>query len=295
MANETTYANNVTVAAAVDAEIVPMFTTAAVMASLVVPFNPGMPNTNAKKLPKSGSVTAAVVAEGVAATPQTLADTSVTLTIQKAVVVTKPTAEALKFASNGTNQNRHAALAGQACADKFDVDACALSNGFAAAVDSGTSLTIAKLQEALYTLRLAKLPSTRAAAVLHVKQMYQLEADIRAGGNAIYGNPNFSLEALKAAGQARRGFRGEIFGCELFETMNCFVDTAPTPDDNVGMVICPDFAIAALFPEGLTPQFKTEADGSVGFLESVTHIKTTMWYQLAEYVDAAGVALKSDI
>lgn len=295
MANETLYSSNVVVAAAVDAAIAPMFLNVSLMAGLVAAFNPGMPNTNAKKLPKSGSITASVVSEGSSATAQTLTDTSVTLTLTKAVVVTKPTEEALRFASNGANQSRHAALAAQACADKFDVDALALSAGFSQTVDSGTSLTVAKLQEALYTLRLGKMPSTRAAAVLHTKQMYQLEGDIRSGGNAIYGNPNFSLDALKGAGQAKRGFQGELFGCELYQTSNVYVDTAPTPDDNVGMVINPDYAIAALYPSGNVPSFETTVDGSVGFLESVKHIKTLMWYTVAEYVDTAGVGLKSDI
>jgi hypothetical protein len=291
----TTYANNVTVAAAIDSEIVPMFTAAAIMPQLVAAYTVDIPNTNAKRVPRSGAITASVVAEAVAASPQAVVDTSVLLTLQKAVVLTNPSVEALRFASNGANSVRHTALAAQACADKFDIDACALANGFSQVVDSATALTVAKLQEAAFTLRLAKLPDTRAAFVGHVKQTYQLESDMRASGSAIYGNPNFKLDPLQGAGQSMRGYKGTLFGIEVWETTNGFVDTAPTPDDYVGMVICPQFALAALYPEGSAPSFQTEIDASVDFKSGIVNVRTYMWYALGELVDAAGVALKSDI
>lgn len=293
MANETTYADNMTLAAAVNAEILPVFESVNVMKDLVVAFNPSAANTRTQDIPKSGNVTAAVVGEGVAATPQTLTDTKVSLTIQKAVVVTKPTAEALRF-TTGTKEQRHAQLGAAACAKKFERDALALAAGFSQSVDAGVSATVAKLQEALFMLAAADLPTTRAAMIGLYKVLYQLEADIRTGGNAIYGNPTFSLQPLNNAGN-KRGYRGELFGCELFQTGNSYVDTAPTPDDNVSLVFNPDWAIAALYPSGTTPQFETEISGELGFLESVKFIKTTMWYQLGEMVDTAGIGYKTDI
>lgn len=289
MANETTFANNITVAAAVEAAILPVFNATAIMGGLVAPFNPALPNTMAKKLPKAGSVTAAVVSEGTAATPQTLADTSVTLTLQKAVVVTKPTLEALNFAT-GANPQRHAQEHARACADKFDVDAIALFDGFATSVDSGATLTVAKLQEAAYNLRLNKAPMDRIVAVLHTKQAYQLGGDIRAAAGSFYGNANFNPASLTDGKPAVPGYWGKVFNIEVYESIN----VAAQGGDNVSAVYSPSAAIAALFPSGLTPGFETTISQELGFLESVTLIKTIMWYQVAEYADLAGVELRCD-
>lgn len=297
MANETTYASNSVIAAALDAQIAPMFTSAAVMPRLVAAFNMGgETNSRARQLPKSGTITAAVVSESSAATAQTLTDTAVTLTLQKAVVVTKPTKEAIKFAQQGTNTNRHASLAAQACGVKFDTDAMALFTGFSQGVDCTSSATVALMQQAAYLVRAGNIPSGRLACVVHYKQMYQLGNDIRTSTGAFYGNPQAPVANESVSGNTTvPGFKGISFGIEMYETGLTTIDVAPTPDDNVGAVFCPDWAIAALYPTGDMPSFETELDGSVGFLESVTHIKTTMWYQLAEYNDAAGVRLFGEI
>lgn len=288
MANETLYSSNVTVAAAVEAAILPVFTAASIMGGLVAPFNPGLANTNAKKLPKAGSVTASVISEGSAATAQALTDTSVTLTLQKAVVVTKPTAEALMFAT-GANPQRHADEHARACADKFDIDAMALFDGFSTSVDSGTTLTVAKLQEAAYNLRLNKVPYSRIVAVLHTKQAWQLGNDIRTSSGAFYGNQNFSTEIVNGKIPSP-GFWGKVFNIEVFESPN----VAAQGGDNVSGVYNPEAAIAALYPTGRAPSFATTISDELGFLESVKHIKTLMWYQLAEYADLAGVELRCD-
>lgn len=297
MANETTYSSNAVIAAALDAQIAPMFTSAAIMPGLVAAFNmDGETNSRAKQLPKSGTITASVVAESAAATAQTLTDTAVTLTLQKAVVVTKPTKEAMMFAQQGTNVSRHAALAAQACGVKFDADALALFTGFSQGVDCTSSATVALMQQAAYLVRAGNIPPDRIVCVTHYKQMYQLGNDIRTSTGAFYGNPDAPVANEATAGNSpRRGFKGVAFGIELYETGLTTIDTAPTPDDNVGAVFAPNWAIAALFPTGNAPSFETEIDGSVGFLESVTHIKTSMWYQLAEYNDTAGVRLFGEI
>lgn len=297
MANETLYSSNAVIAAALDAQIAPMFTSAAIMAGLVAAFNlDGETNTRTKQLPKSGTITASVIAEASAATAQTLTDTAVTLTLQKAVVVTKPTKEAMMFAQQGTNVSRHAGLAAQACGVKFDIDAMALFSGFSQGVDGTTSMTVSLLQQAAYLVRAGNIPAGRMVAVQHYKQSWQLANDIRTSTGAFYGNPQapVSPDAVKS-NVTIPGFKGIAFGVELYESGLTAIDTAPTPDDNVGAVFCPDYAIAALYPTGVVPGFETELDGSVGFLESVTHIKTTMWYQLAEYVDTAGVRLFGEI
>lgn len=293
MAGETLYAQAITLAAAVESKISPWFSGNTFMPSLVAGFEIGTPNTNAKKLPISGSLTAAVVAENAAATAQTLTDTSVTLTVQKAVVLTNISVEALKFA-DGASTDRHAKMAAIACARKFDTDALALATGFSQGVDSTTSLTVAKLQEAAYTVRLGDVPVDDLAAVLSYKQAYQLAADIRTSGGTFYSNPNLDPTVAVQANKGS-GLVGNLFGVNLYQTGLVAVDTTPTPDDYVGLVFAPQHAIAALYPSGLAPSFEVEIDGSVGFTASTTYMKVTMWYQVAEYRDTAGCRLYSEI
>src|SRR3954471_7161825 len=142
MANETQYTDLVTLAAAVDARIVPMFTSQVIGPRLVVPFTPSVPNTRAKDLPVSGSVTASVVAEIGAATSQTLSDTKVTLTMKKAVVLFRPSLESVRFAS-GADPDRLSQLAAQACAERFDKDFCLEFRNASSSVDAGVTMTVA--------------------------------------------------------------------------------------------------------------------------------------------------------
>jgi hypothetical protein len=270
--------------------MVPMFTSAAIMPRLVAPFNlEGEPNTRTKDLPKSGSVTASVVGEATAATSQTLTDTKATLTLQKAVVLFRPTLESLRFAQAGKPE-RLQRLAGQACAKKFDQDACALFGGFSQSVDMGVSATVDGVEQAAYLIRTGDIPSDRVAAVLSYKQSRQVGADIRNSSGSIYGNPNFSPERLMDGAQPVPGYKGKVFGIEWYETGN----TTTSGGNHVGGVIAPDLAIAALYPEGEEPGFETEIATQTEFAASIVNIKTLMWYQLGEYVDAAGVQVVSD-
>lgn len=286
----TLYSSNVTVAAAVDAEIVPMFVSASIMPQLVAAYNIGMPNTNAKRLPRSGTITASVVAENTDASAQAVTDTSLLLTIQKAVVVTRPSIEAIRFASNGTNVQRHASLAAQACAVKFDTDALALATSVTLNVDTGVSATVAGMQQAAYSVRNGNIPYSNLAFVGNYKQLFQIEGDIRSSGNAIYGNSNFSLGAVNST-SPRMGFKGQLFGIDLYETgLN-----ATASGNNVGLVFNPQLAIAALYPTGTTPAFETSLSDEAAFLASSSFIKTIMWYQVGLYNDAAACRLLSDV
>lgn len=291
MANETTMANTVQRSEAIEAEILEAFIGATVMGNLVYWTNLE-PNTKTKKLPKGGSVSAAVVAEGSSATPQTVADTSASLTIQKAVVVTKPTREAEKF-TIAANKERHLNLARRACVTKFESDALALASGFSQSVDAGASATLAKLHEAAYTVGLANADEITNVvdAILSKKQVWQIEGDIRTSGSAIYGNPGFSFSAA-TIDRPQRGLKGNILGINVFETSN----VATSGGNFLGIVQARGLAIAALAPlgAGSAPEFETSIAMELGFLESVSFIKTLMWYQVGEYNDACGVQFVSD-
>lgn len=293
MANETLYSSNITLAAAIDAGIQEPWLGFSIMPKLVSVHNPGTPNTRTLDIPKSGTVVSSVLAEAVAGTLQVVTDTKVTMTIQKAAVFTGPTVEAIKFAS-GANIPRHQRLAALAHAKKFDTDCLSLATGLSQSVDAGTTMTVEKLMEAAFLVESSNVPSASVAAVLARKQRMQLGTDIRDNAASFYGNGNFNTTITNAQ-SGNGGFTGNLFGVDTYVSPNVAVDTAPTPDEYVGMVFAPDFCIAALFPSGNSPEFQSDISGDVMFLEGVVVVRTYMWYQVAELNDLAGCALRSDI
>lgn len=292
MANETIYSGMITLAAAVDASIVPMFTSQAIAPGLVAPFNVGAPNTRVKDLPRSGSITAAVVAEIGSATSQTLTDTKATLTLQKAVVLLRPSLESVRFAA-GADPNRLVSLSAQACARKFDQDAFALCSGFSQVLDAGATMNMQTILNAAYLVRAGNIPSQRLVSVLNYKQAYEIGNDIRTSSGSFYANPQFSPERVVDGSQPVPGFLGKVLGVELYESGNtALVDTNTK---HIGGVWSPEYAIAALFPAGNEPAFETSIAEQTEFAASILNIKTMMWYQVAEYVDAAGCGIKSNV
>lgn len=289
MANETTTSTLTLLAAAVDASIAPMFTPAAIMQGLVAPFSIGVPNAKAKDLPISGTITASVVAEAGTSTPATLTDTKVTLTIKKAVVTIKPTVETLRFSVAG-QPGRLVDLAVQACIKKYEQDAIALATGFSQSVDSGTAATVAKVIEAAYLVKAGNIPTTTLDAILSYGASQDIASDIRTSTGAFYGNPNFDPQAKAGGGTIRPGFLGTFFGVNWWETGNH--STAAGNDEM--MVINRDFALAALYPMGMVPEFEVAVSEHQEFTSGNVIIRVYMWYQLAEYVDTAGVRFLAD-
>ena len=94
----------------------------------------------------------------------------------------------------------------------------------------------------------------------------------------------------RAHGEIER-MLSEVFGMEWYESGN--TTTAATNTKNVGGVFAPEYAIAALYPDGNVPTFETTIADQTEFGASILNIKTLMWYQIALYVDAAGVGLLS--
>lgn len=289
MANETTTSTLTLLAAAVESSVAPMFTPAAIMQPLVAPFSLGIPNAKAMDLPISGTITASVVAEAAASTPATLTDTKVTLTLKKAVVTIKPTIETLKFSIHG-QPARLVNLAVQACVKKYEQDALALATGFSQSVDSSTALTVAKVIEAGYLVKAGNVPTTVLDCVMSYGASQDVANDIRTSTGAFYGNPNFDPAQKIGAGTVRPGYLGTFFGINWWETGN---HTTGSGNDEM-MVINRDFALAGLYPMGLVPEFEVATSEHQEFTSGNVIIRVYMWYQVAEYVDAAGVRLLAD-
>lgn len=290
MANETTTSTLILLAAAVEASIAPMFTPAAIMQPLVAPFSLGIPNAKALDLPVSGTITASTVAEAAASTPGVLTDTKVTLTIKKAVVTIKPTVETLKFSAGG-NLARLTDMAVQACVKRYEQDALALAAGFSQSVDSGTALTVAKTIEAAYLVKAGNIPMVGALdAILSYGASQDVAADIRANTGSFYGNANFNPAAKPGAVGERPGYMGTFFGINWWETGN---HTTGSGNDEM-MVIARQYAIAGLYPMGNVPQFEVATSEHMEFTSGNVVLRVYMWYQVGEYVDAAGVRLLAD-
>lgn len=289
MANETTTSTLILVAAGVASQITPMFTPAAIGMNFVVPFGLA-PNSKATALPIGGAVTASVVAEAGAITPATLTDTSVSLTIKKAVVSIKPTIESLRFAAGG-QYDRLVRLCTQACVKKFEQDVMALATGFSQSVDSGASLTVAKTIEAGYLVKAGNMPNTAVLdAALSYGASQDVANDIRTNTGAFYGNPNFNPQEKAGVKQMTPGFMGQFFGINWWETGN---HTTAGGNDEM-MIVNREFAIAALFPDGVAPGFEVAVSDQVEFLNGNEVLRVLMWYQVAEYVDTAGVRVLAD-
>lgn len=290
MANETTTSTLILVAAGVEASMVPMFTPAAIMQPLMASYSLNIPNAKALAIPVSGTVTASTVAEAAASTPGTLTDTSVTLTIKKAVCTLKPTVEALKFAAGGQIA-RLAAMAQQACVKRYEQDALALAAGFSQSVDSGTALTVAKTIEAAYLLKAGNIPLVgNLDVVMSYGASQDVASDIRANTGAFYGNPNFNPQSKPGAVGQAPGFMGSFFGLNWWETGN---HTTASGNDEM-MVIARQYAIAALYPQGNVPEFEVAVSDQNDFLNGNVLVRVYMWYQVGELVDTAGIRLLAD-
>lgn len=290
MANETTTSTLILLSAAVEASIAPMFTPAAIMQPLMASFSLGVPNAKALDLPVSGTVTASTVAEAAASTPATLTDTKVTLTIKKAVCSIKPTVETLKFSAGG-NIGRLTSLATQACVKRYEQDALALAAGFSQSVDSGTALTVANVIAAAYLVKAGNIPMVGALdAILSYGASQDVASDIRSQTGSFYGNPNFNPQEKPGAVGARPGYMGTFFGINWWETGN---HTTGGGNDEM-MVIARDYAIAALYPMGNVPLFEVAVSGDAEFLNGNVILRVYEWYQVGEYVDAAGVRVLAD-
>lgn len=287
MANETEYSNLVTVAAYVEAGIQPHFRSAAIMPNLmhVVQIPRG---SNSVKLRKSGSLVATGKTE---ATDHANAEYTETSPATLALTAVKVYCEISDEAIRHGNADLDALTqeAGKAVGQKFDTDAMALFDALNGGTQVGTSGADCSPQILLlanYTLQAQNIPGPYAY-VLHPVQIYDVQDDILAASASLWANP-VMLDIMGGQSPADNGLRGSFLGNPVYQSTN--TESVNGDADWAGALFSPQYALAAGFEIG--GQLVVEFDKNIK--KGVTEMSVTLWYDVKEYSDVAGVSIETD-
>lgn len=285
MANETNYAQYQTVAAFVDGAIAPHFRAASIMLNLMHLVN-FVGKSDSYKLRKAGSVTATAATESTDHATSQYAETSPnTLTAAEVKVYLEISDKAIKFAQ--ADLEALAREAGQAIAQKFDTDAMALFDSFNGGTQVGTSGADCSPQillQAAYTVNAQNIPAP-LVYVLHPVQIFDVQDDVLASSASLWSNPT-NLNILNGQPPAENGLRGTFLGVPIYQSTN--VESVNTGADWAGACFSPVYGLAA----GLAGDVTTKVGYNVK--KGVTEIGCSLWYDVKEYQDLAGVSIETD-
>lgn len=285
MANETEYSNYQTVAAYLDTAIAPHFRAAAIMPNLVhlVNFQSG---SDSVKLRKAGSLTATAATESTDhANSEYTETTPATLTAAQVKVYVELSDKALKFA--GASPEALAQEAGRAIGQKFDTDAMALFdslNGGTAVGTSGVDCSPQILLQATYVLAAQNIPGAYVF-VLHPTQIYDVQDDLITSGAVIWSNPT-ALDIMSGQPALANGWKGKFLDLDVYSSTN--TESVNTDADWAGACFSPQFALAAGFAGGIETEIGRNRK------KGVTELSITLWYDVKEYNDLAGVSIETD-
>lgn len=186
----------------------------------------------------------------------------------------------------------------RAIVDKRETDILALSAGLSTAKGStGTALTIAKLQTAVYALDVANAPRgnfgdtfDEVAPVLqdkllflHPIQLNQIRDELRTT-NASWAFQEASVSTLFNASDKPRGFAGTVLGVPVFTSTN--VPTANGGTDRLGMMIVPSCL-------GYGEFWDVRVQDDYYLKGRATRVGADTAYAVAELVDAYGCGVLS--
>ena len=226
------------------------------------------------EVPVYAAVSAAAVSEASDLSNTAINPTSVTITASENGIMTTLT----DLARNSAPRNVAAdigKLFGEAIAKKIDTDLTALFDGFSSVVGSaGAEVTVAKIFEAVATLRQAAVPMP-LAGVLNPKVAYNVKKNLT--NTFVNPNPNdLTNEAL------RTGYVGNIAGVQMFETSN--VDGTSDTDNCKGGIFHKD-ALGLAMMQDL--KIETQRDASL----RADEIVATAVYGVGELHDSYGVEI----
>ena len=228
----------------------------------------------AVEVPIYAAVSAAAVSEASDLSNTAINPSSVTITASENGIMTTLT----DLARNSAPRNVAAdigKLFGEAIAKKIDTDLTALFDGFSSVVGSaGAEVTVAKIFEAVATLRQAAVPMP-LAGVLNPKVAYNVKKNLT--NTFVNPNPNdLTNEAL------RTGYVGNIAGVQMFETSN--VDGTSDTDNCKGGIFHKD-ALGLAMMQDL--KIETQRDASL----RADEIVATAVYGVGELHDSYGVEI----
>ena len=226
------------------------------------------------EVPIYSAVSAAAVSEASDLSNTAINPTSVTITASENGIMTTLT----DLGRNASPRNVAAdigRLFGEAIAKKIDTALTALFDGFSSVVGSaGAEVTVAKIFEAVATLRQAAVPMP-LAGVLNPKVAYNVKKNLT--NTFVNPNPNdLTNEAL------RTGYVGNIAGVQMFETSN--VDGTSDTDNCKGGIFHKD-ALGLAMMQDL--KIETQRDASL----RADEIVATAVYGVGELHDSYGVEL----
>ena len=226
------------------------------------------------EVPIYSAVSAAAVSEASDLSNTAINPTSVTITASENGIMTTLT----DLGRNASPRNVAAdigRLFGEAIAKKIDTDLTALFDGFSSVVGSaGAEVTVAKIFEAVATLRQAAVPMP-LAGVLNPKVAYNVKKNLT--NTFVNPNPNdLTNEAL------RTGYVGNIAGVQMFETSN--VDGTTDTDNCKGGIFHKD-ALGLAMMQDL--KIETQRDASL----RADEIVATAVYGVGELHDSYGVEI----
>ena len=226
------------------------------------------------EVPVYAAVSAAAVSEASDLSNTAINPTSVTITASENGIMTTLT----DLGRNASPRNVAAdigRLFGESIAKKIDTDLTALFDGFSSVVGSaGAEVTVAKIFEAVATLRQAAVPMP-LAGVLNPKVAYNVKKNLT--NTFVNPNPNdLTNEAL------RTGYVGNIAGVQMFETSN--VDGTSDTDNCKGGIFHKD-ALGLAMMQDL--KIETQRDASL----RADEIVATAVYGVGELHDSYGVEL----
>ena len=231
----------------------------------------------AVEVPIYATVSAAAVSEATDLSNTAINPTSVTITASENGIMTTLT----DLGRNASPRNVAAdigRLFGEAIAKKIDSDLTALFDGFSTSVGgAGTELTVAKIFEAVATLRQAAVPGPYSG-VLNPKVVYNVKKSL----TNTFVNPNAGDLQNEAM---RTGFIGQIAGINIFETSN--VDGTTDTDNCKGGIFSQD-ALGLAMMQDL--KVETQRDASL----RADEIVATAVYGVGELHDSYGVEMLAE-
>lgn len=285
MANETKLQHYVIVAAFLDSAIAPYFRAAAVMPNLVHLVN-FQGKSDSVKLRKAGSLSATLASEATAHATSEYSETALaTLQAAEMKVYVELSRAAEKF--GGASVEELAAECGRALAQKFDVDALALINSLNGGTNVGTSgadATMENLLYATYILKSNNIPGPYVG-LFHPVQLFDLQKELAASSASIWTNPA-QLDLMTGQPPASNGYAGQLLEIPIYSSTN--TESLNTGADWAGGIWSPNYALAAGFSGGIETRI------GYNVAKGVTEIGVSLWYDVKEYIDTAGVCIATD-
>lgn len=286
MANETELSNFITVGNMVSGLASPALVNASIGMNLVH-IEQFPDNTNVIKFRKNGSLTAETLAESTAYSfsgSSELTDSSISCTAVKWAVVSKITAEALRFGTGAASLPRLAQEQGEALARLFDATMLALFSGFSQVVTASSTLTKDNVLDAQYNVYDGKTPPGRLVAVLDYKGANELRKEITSITASAWSNP--AMLGIVNNNPKQNNLIGELAGIDIYQTSGL----PTTGGDDIGAVFHPQWAFCC----GIGGAIETNVSpfkASEGFWYEIS---SHMFCDIKEWNDRAGSGLRSD-